>query len=144
MKNYILPANLVNALNALNTQTGKFCVPTGDGTNYVISFPDDWVDHLNFATTNALAVSYFLVVNSDDIFCKLFIKQLLQKLREESLTSAQRLTLLNTIKDAMNVLGWGDAQVARAAFNSIVTTALWTQSRKDWVLLQLDNYLATL
>lgn len=59
----------------------------------------------------------------------------------DNLTNAQRLTLLNTIKDGMNALQWGDMQVARGAFNAIATTALYTQARKDWVILQIDNFL---
>lgn len=59
----------------------------------------------------------------------------------EDLNNTQRLTLLNTIKDGLNSLQWGDIIVSRAAFNAIATTALYTQARKDWVLDQIDNYL---
>lgn len=59
----------------------------------------------------------------------------------DALNNTQRLTLLNTIKDAMNTLQWGDIQVARAAFNAVAITALFTQARKDWILAQLDAYI---
>lgn len=142
MKNYILPQNLLPQWNALNVSTGRYCVPSGDGINLVVSIPDNYAEHLQFAVTNALAVSYYLLVSSDRAFCESFQNSLLQKLREDlTLTNTQRGTLLSTVQLGMNALSWGDAVVARTAFNSITTTALWTQTRKDWVLLQMDNYI---
>lgn len=79
----------------------------------------------------------------DMTFGRTFISKLLDRLKNtESLTNAQRLTLLNTIKDAMNTLLWGDIAVSRAAFNAVATTVLFTQARKDWILAQLDEYLS--
>ena|SRR5690242_13299800 len=142
MKNYILPPNLVDQLNALNVSTGRYCVPTGDGVNIVISIPDNYPEHLQFALNNSLVTSYFLVVSRDEEFCRTFIRRLFQALREDqTLTDAQRGTLLSTVQLGMNTLAWGDAIVARAAFNSIATTALWTAPRKTWVLAQIDAYI---
>lgn len=59
----------------------------------------------------------------------------------DGLTAQQRLTLLNTIKDGMNSLQWGDMNVARAVFNAINETTLYDTTRKNWVLQQIDNYL---
>jgi len=70
------------------------------------------------------------------------ISELLDRIKNiDDLTNAQRLTLLNTIKDAMNTLLWGDIEVSRAAFAATTTTALFTQVRKDWILQQLDAYI---
>lgn len=89
----------------------------------------------------ALPITNDVIVSNDRIFCDRFQGELLSALRDENLTNNQRVTLLTTIKDAMNVLSWGDAEVARVAFASINTTALWTQPRKDWVLGKIDAYL---
>jgi hypothetical protein len=71
-----------------------------------------------------------------------FCTQVIDRIRNmDALNNTQRLTLLNTIKDGMNTLQWGDIQVARAAFNAIAITALFTQVRKDWILAQLDAYI---
>lgn len=88
-----------------------------------------------------LPIANISLVNRQRMFCNNFQSELLAALRDEDLTNAQRVTLLTTIKDAMNVLSWGDAEVARVAFASINTTALWTQPRKDWVLGKIDAYL---
>jgi hypothetical protein len=71
-----------------------------------------------------------------------FCTQVIDRIKNmDGLNNSQRLTLLNSIKDAMNTLQWGDIQVARAAFNAIATTVLFTQTRKDWILAQLDAFI---
>lgn len=84
------------------------------------------------------------IVDSDREYCDFFLKLLFRMLRDDAtLTNTQRVTLLNQVQLGMNALAWGDVEVARAAFNSIATTTLWTAARKTWVLGQLDNYLAS-
>lgn len=84
---------------------------------------------------------YFIIVYNERQFCNSFQSLLLAKLREQAMTNADRITLLNTLKDAMNSLSWGDVNVSRYYFNSIATTSLWTAARKTWVLQQFDNYI---
>lgn len=81
------------------------------------------------------------IITADEVFCRQFTKEIFHQLRLENLTNTQRVTLLGTIQVGMNALAWGDAEVARAAFNSITTTTLWTTVRKNWVLAQIDSYL---
>lgn len=102
------------------------------------------IDVANFELEHSweeLPITNEVIVSNDRVFCTGFQATLLAALRNENLTNQQRVTLLTTIKDAMNVLSWGDAEVARVAFASINTTALWTQPRKDWVLGKIDAYL---
>lgn len=83
------------------------------------------------------------IIDGERAFCIEFTKTLFQRIREiDQLTNAQRITLLNNIQLGMNALQWGDVPVARAAFANIATTTLWTQGRKDWVLAQLDAFIA--
>ncbi len=144
----------------INTNTGK-CIGFGNdeqwiGLSYAFPAPA-WITLENFANwtcTNLNDINNIAnwveqtpvetlaeIVGRERIFCFSLQDKILVKLREENLTNTQRGTLLNTVQTAMNSLGWGDPQVSRAAFNQIATTALWTQARKDWVLLQLDTYL---
>lgn len=74
-----------------------------------------------------------------------FIIEILNQIKNmEELTINQRLQLLSTIKDPLNSLLWGDPEVSRAAFAATATTTLFTQTRKDWILAQIDAYINSL
>lgn len=84
------------------------------------------------------------IVNKDLRFGLDFRLKVIELIKTQNMTNADRLSLMNKIKDAMNSLDYGDIVVSRAVFNSIATdVTLYTTARKTWVLQQLDNYLAS-
>lgn len=115
---------------------------TPDQKAEIIALGGQWFSSAQEFTLWSSGSETLAMIDKDLQYGLRFRLQIIQAIKDQSMTNADRLSLLNKIKDGMNSLDYGDVAVSRAVFNAIATDAtLYTAARKAWILQQIDNYL---
>lgn len=117
--------------------SGKWVVPILDG--YEQFFKSYEIEYADMAQISAL----LRTILKDEGFGRRLRAEIIEAVKDQNMSNADRLTLFNKIKTGMDTLDYGDMQVSRAVFNSITTDTLFTTARKNWILGKIDTYLAS-